>query len=155
MQRFGEAEVSAVDAAEKARGHLAHVIQIDVRWGDMDALGHVNNAVYFRYMEQARIEFFAANGSAATGKGQGMILVHAECNFRRPVVYPARVELRLYCGEPRRSSVPLFIEIVDARRPGMLYADGGSIMAWIDFDANESRPMPDAIRAQLAAAAPK
>ncbi len=135
------------------RGKLAYVLQLDVRWGDMDALGHVNNAVYFRYMEQARIEFFAQHGIGSDGKGHGLLLVHAECNFRRAIVYPAHIQVRLYCGEPRRSSLPLFVEIVDASGKDVLYADGKSVVAWVDFALNQSQPMPDLVRARFAAAA--
>jgi acyl-CoA thioester hydrolase len=152
MQRFAAIRNSPVQDNADPRGRLAYVVQLDVRWGDMDALGHVNNAVYFRYMEQARIEFFEKHGIASDGKGHGMLLVHADCNFRRAIVYPARIELRLYCGEARRSSLPLFIEIVDARDANALYADGKSVVAWVDFAANQSQPMPDAVRARFAAA---
>jgi len=152
MQRFVAIRENSVQDNADQRGKLAYVTQLDVRWGDMDTLGHVNNAVYFRYMEQARIEFFEEYGIASDGKGHGMLLVHADCNFRRAIVYPARIELRLYCGEARRSSLPLVIEIVDARDANALYADGKSVVAWVDFSANQSQPIPDAVRARLAAA---
>jgi acyl-CoA thioester hydrolase len=134
------------------RGKLAYATRLDVRWGDMDAFGHVNNAVYFRYMEQGRIEFFAQQGYPVDPKGLGFLLVHAQCNFRRAIVYPARLEIRVYVGEAKRSSLPLFIEIADANDRTVVYADGKSVVAWVDFALNQSQPMPEAVRARMSAA---
>lgn len=66
------------------------VTTIPVAWGEMDALNHVNNVAYFRYLETARVEFIRALGVDISdrSKGVGFILQHAECRFRRPVVYP-------------------------------------------------------------------
>ena len=66
------------------------IFEQPVAWGEMDALGHVNNAVYFRYMESARVAFllWAGIDRLRLGQGPGVILQSAQCRFRRPVVYP-------------------------------------------------------------------
>src|SRR5438034_9077590 len=66
------------------------VITLPVQWGDQDAFGHVNNVVYFRWMESARIEYFrqAGVGSAAAQQGTGPILAAVRCDFRRQLMYP-------------------------------------------------------------------
>ena len=72
----------------------------------MDLLGHVNNTEYFRYMEQARIEWLYRQGmSDGYGEGKGAVIVNASCNFLVPLVYPGQVEVRMYLGSPGRSSI--------------------------------------------------
>ena len=85
---------------------LAHVERIPMRWGDMDANGHVNNTVYFRYMEQARIGWFdALVPEADAWKTTGIVVANATCNYKRAMVYPGTVEVRLFVGKPGGSSV--------------------------------------------------
>ena len=95
-----------------------HVERIPIRWGDMDAMGHVNNTVYFRYMEQARIGWFDAllPGSEAW-KATGIVIANASCNFKRPINYPGTVEVqRVRRAAPGGSSVPTFYELQIGRR---------------------------------------
>jgi acyl-CoA thioester hydrolase len=131
---------------EKAR-KLVHTIQIDVRWGDMDMMGHVNNTVYFRYLEHARITWLESIGAPALAQGEGPVLVAVGCNFRVPVVYPARIEVRSYTLPPGRSSMHMYQEIRDATNADTLYADATGTLAWVDFARNKSVPMPDRVRA--------
>lgn len=131
----------------ETRGTLVHTVRIEVKWGEMDAIGHLNNVNYFRYFEHGRIDWMHRRGIATHGSGCGLMLVHAECNFRKSVVYPSTVEVRLYVNEPRRSSVPLWQEMVDAHEPNVKYADGGATLVWIDYATNKSLPLPDHMRA--------
>ena len=86
---------------------LAHVERIPIRWGDMDAMGHVNNTVYFRYMEQTRIGWFdALVPEEQAWKNTSIVVANASCNFRRAINYPGTVEVKLYVGKPGGSSVP-------------------------------------------------
>ena len=129
---------------------LVHVCHIPVRWGDMDALGHVNNTQYFRYFEQARIEWFDGMGIRFEVGDQGPILAKAGCNFKKPIVYPNRLEVRTYAGPPGHSSLPLYHELRQADAPGTLYADGESVLVWVDYRLGKSLPLPDSIRAVVA-----
>jgi acyl-CoA thioester hydrolase len=128
---------------------LLHTIQLQVRWGDMDIFGHVNNANYFRYLEQARISWFETIGAPSGNVGHGPILVAAACNFRIPIVYPATVEVRTYGKAPGRTSIPMYQEIVDANAPSTLFADGDSTIVWIDYQLQKSTPLPDEVRALI------
>jgi acyl-CoA thioester hydrolase len=76
-----------------------------MRWADMDALGHVNNTVYFRYMEQARIEWLyaLAHKVGFYDRGQGPVIVNASCNFPVPLVYPGDVA-RCRCSSATRAA---------------------------------------------------
>ena len=86
--------------AEERR--LAHVERIPIRWGDMDAMGHVNNTVYFRYMEQARISWFERLvPEDEVWQSTGIVIVNASCNYKRPITYPGTVEVRLMVASGR------------------------------------------------------
>jgi acyl-CoA thioester hydrolase len=126
---------------------LVHTERIALRWGDMDAMGHVNNTVYFRYMEQARIGWFEAlvpQGEA--WRSTGIVIVNASCNFRKPINYPGTVEVRLYLGAPGRSSVPTFYELLIENE---LHADGAAVVVFIDMQAHKPVRIPEGIRSLL------
>src|SRR5689334_23172189 len=92
---------------------LVHVERIPIRWGDMDAMGHVNNTVYFRYMEQTRIGWFdALVPEDEAWKTTGIVIANASCNFRKAMTYPGTVEVRLFVGPAGGSSVPTFYEML-------------------------------------------
>ncbi len=128
--------------------HLVWVEKTRVRWGDMDALGHVNNVVYFRYMEQARISWFDSLGVVLTA-GRGPVIVSASCNFTRAIVYPAEIEISVRCGRPGRSSFPVYHEICAAGDATLRYADGEATIVWVDHKAGKSMPLPETLRALL------
>ena len=77
---------------------LVFQYEIPIRWGDMDAMGHVNNTVYFRYMEQTRISWFDAMGIDQNPDGEGPLVVNAHCTFLRQFEYPGTVLCRHYVG---------------------------------------------------------
>lgn len=128
---------------------LVHVERIPIRWGDMDAMGHVNNTVYFRYMEQARISWFNALGVMAGPDGQGPVIVNASCTFKRAFTYPGTVQVRTYAGKPGGSSIPTFIEMALESAPAEVYAEGAAVVVWMDFPKNKPIRVPDSIRALL------
>jgi acyl-CoA thioester hydrolase len=122
---------------------LVHVESIPVRWGDMDAMGHVNNTVYFRYMEQARIAWFESLVPRADAWGEvSIVIVNASCNFRRPINYPGTVEVRVFAGAPGRSSVPTFYELA---LNGEVHADGAATVVFLDREQKPLR-IPERIR---------
>jgi acyl-CoA thioester hydrolase len=129
---------------------LVHTSVMPIRWGDMDALGHVNNTTYFRYMEQARIEWMY--GHATMGDGSpadtGPVIVNASCTFLEPLVYPGEIEVRMYLGGLGRSSVGSFYEIL---RDGRKVAEGAAKIVWIDIATGRSTPLPEALAAPLRA----
>jgi acyl-CoA thioester hydrolase len=127
-----------------------HTTRIPIRWGDMDAMGHVNNTVYFRYMEQARIEWLYACarrlGEIAYER-EGWVIVNASCTFHVPLAYPGEAEVRMFVGAPGKSSVESTYEIWMSDTK---YADGTAKLVWIDLKSAKSAPLPERFRALLA-----
>jgi len=131
---------------------LAHVERIPIRWGDMDAMGHVNNTIYFRYMEQARISWFAALVPAKEAwQSTGIVIANALCNYKRPITYPGTVEVKLLVGAPGGSSVPTYYELRVDQDP-LPYADGEAVVVFVNMKTQRSSRIPDAIRERLLAA---
>ncbi len=129
------------------RGKLIHTTRIPVRWGDMDAYGHVNNTVYFRYFEQARVEWIEEMGCRVTpDEPESPVIINASCTFLAPVNYPATVVIRMYGGEPGRSSVMTWYELF-VEGEDRLYAEGAAKTVWMDTRTGKSVPIPDRVRA--------
>ena len=128
---------------------LVHRMDIPIRWGDMDAMGHVNNTVYFRYMESTRIEWLSGLGhGAGLVHDEGPVIINAACTFFVPLNYPGTIEVRMYCGQPGRSSVPTYYEI-GLTGDETIYATGDAKIVWMDVESGKSVPIPDALRARL------
>ena len=128
---------------------LINVLRIQVRWADLDANRHVNNATYFTYMEQARIDWLRRFGLQNTAEGQGPVVAQTACNYTRPIPYPETVEVKMYGGSPGRSSFQTYYEIHGTVHAGVKYADGNAVMVWTDRGTGKSCPLPEALRALL------
>jgi acyl-CoA thioester hydrolase len=128
---------------------LVHSLRMPIRWGDMDALGHVNNTVYFRYMEQARIEWFAEIGCKPESSGEGPVIINAHFTFLRQLKYPGEIEVTTYAGPPGRSSFETFVEIRRVDEPAIISATGGAKIVWIDFASEKSTQLPERVRILL------
>ena len=125
---------------------LVYEMEIPIRWGDMDAMGHVNNTVYFRYMEQARISWFDQMHMRPDPNGEGPVIVNAACTFTRQLEYPGTVLARQYVGETGRSSIMTYVDMLRTDDPGRVYAHGSAKVVWVNFPRQKSVPMPAAIR---------
>ena len=117
-----------------------------VRWGDMDAMGHVNNAMYFRYLETARIDWFSAVGFRPDPQGQGPVIVNAFCNFYRQLEYPGDILVSLYVSDAARTTFETWATIEKLSEPGVVCAAGGATTIWVDFPRQKAVELPDWIR---------
>lgn len=123
--------------------NLILVDRIPIRWGDMDAMNHVNNTIYFRYMEQTRIAWYEKMfGALSSACDVGMVIVNASCTFIKPLTYPGTVEVSMLLGECSRSSVHSYYEM---RIGDILYAEGAAKIVWIDIRRNKAIPLPQSI----------
>jgi len=128
---------------------FVHETTIPIRWGDMDAMGHVNNTVYFRYFEIARLDWIYKVCGGWQGSTQGPVIVNAFCNFLRQLEFPGDVRARFYVTNPGRSSFDTYLTIERTDQPGIVWAEGGAKMVWIDYATRKSVPLPEALRAQI------
>ena len=126
---------------------LVHDMVLSIRWGDMDAMGHVNNTVYFRYMETVRIEWMRAVGCDPDPQGQGPVIVNAFCNFYRQLEYPGDVRVKLYVGDPGRTTFETWCTMERTDQPGVVCAEGGATTIWVDFPQQKAETLPDWMRA--------
>ena len=134
---------------------LVHTMRMPIRWGDMDAMGHVNNTNYFRYIESARIAWLEQVGGLPESRREGPVIVSASMNFLRQLTYPGDIEVRTFVAPPGRSSVEVSHEIrlVGADgEPGDVHAEGTAKVVWVDFTVGKSAPLPEPLRAATVAA---
>ena len=129
---------------------LVHDMVLSIRWGDMDAMGHVNNTVYFRYMETVRIEWMRAVGCDPDPQGQGPVIVNAFCNFYRQLEYPGDVRVKLYVSDPGRTTFETWCTMERTDQPGVICSTGGATTVWVDFPNQKSAPLPDWLRQVVA-----
>jgi acyl-CoA thioester hydrolase len=130
---------------------LLHTTRVPVRWGDQDALGHVNNTRIVQYVEEARIEALAQAFGGAWPEDGGPILAALTVEFKQPIVYPATVVVRTYGGPPGRTSFPHHYELFLDDADETLLATCDARLVWVGRDGRPA-PVPDAIRATLPAA---
>jgi acyl-CoA thioester hydrolase len=124
-------------------------MRIPIRWGDMDAMGHVNNTVYFRYLETIRIDWMRSIGCQPDPQGEGPVIVNAFCNFYKQLEYPGEVLMKMYVSDAARTTFESWGTMERADVPGVVYAAGGATTMWVNFPAQKSAPLPDWMRAHL------
>ena len=121
-----------------------------VAWGDMDAFRHVNNVVYFRWFETARIAYFEAIGWTAEllGDGVGPILARTSCAFRAPLTFPDTVTLAARVEELGEDRFTMRYRAVSDRL-GRIAAEGEGRVVAYDYRAGAKAPLPPAIVAAI------
>src|SRR6185295_10795959 len=128
---------------------LTFEMTMPIRWGDMDAMGHVNNTLYFRYLEIVRIEWIHKVGGSPNPEGEGIVIVNAFCNFLKQLEYPGDVLAKHYVANAGRTSFDTYITLERTDRPGMIYAEGGAKTVWVDFPKQKAVPLPAWLRALI------
>jgi acyl-CoA thioester hydrolase len=125
-------------------------VPIQVRWSDMDAMGHVNNAKYFTYLESARLQFFETVKlwECRADDKHGPALVSATCNFRQQVHFPAELEVGTRVARIGSKSFE-FTHAIVYKGTEDVVADGVSIGAWVDYNIGKAIPLPDKLKANL------
>ncbi len=119
------------------------VIELPLEWGDMDAFQHVNNTVYFRWFESARIAYFEAVGllDSMERTGVGPILASTDCRFRIPLDYPDTVSVG--ARVPSVGGDRFVMEyLVVGQRSGKAAANGSGLIVTYDYQAGKKAPLP-------------
>lgn len=125
-------------------------IELDVRWGDLDAFGHVNSATFVSYLEQCRCSWMSSVPSHWQDGDIGPVVANININYRRQLRWPERVRVTLKPASPGRSSIKLDSEIRslsgDDKTKAVVYADATVTLVWIDRKSGDPVPLPAAIR---------
>jgi acyl-CoA thioester hydrolase len=121
--------------------------ELEVRFRDCDGLGHVNNAVYLTYLEQARFAFWQRL-TGIRGIPRSFILARVECDYRLQATAGDRLVVRLRVTAVGKSSFTFEYEIVNGRTREVV-ATARTVQVMYDYDARRSTPIPDDIRARL------
>ncbi len=125
----------------------------EIRFSDIDFMGHVNNAVYFSYFEQARISYFRQLvGGQWNWKQFGVLVAHNEIDYRIPVLLQDHIVIHVSVEAMGMKSFTLHYRIV--RQDGELCASGRSVMVCFDHSAGQSIVIPEAWRAKMEALIP-
>ena len=132
---------SGADAA----GRLLIGVALPVRWRDLDAFNHVNNANFLTYLEEARLQWFDRL-PGWMDEARAPLLAQAHIDYRRPIPWPATVLVELSAQRVGTSSITIAHRILDAADPSVLYADGHSVLVWVERESGRPTPLPAAIR---------
>lgn len=130
---------------EQARsgGQGVYPFEMAVRWGDLDALNHVNNTVYFRYMEEARVSCARSCGIGVAGSGRDIVLAKVSCDFLRPVLWPATVQIDTRLRNIGRSSIEFDVEMSVKGEEGGC-ARASTVIVGVDTATGRSSPWTQA-----------
>ena len=118
---------------------------IEVRFSDLDSLGHVNNARYLTYMEQARIGYFQHLGLwwMRPRPALGFILADAQITFRRPILLEHKIKVCVHIPRLGNKSFPMHYRLEDAET-GDLFATGITVQVCYDYQTQRTIPIPEA-----------
>tara|TARA_R110002020_G_scaffold18983_53_gene65913 strand:+ start:1809 stop:2207 length:399 start_codon:yes stop_codon:yes gene_type:complete len=119
-------------------------VDLEVRWRDLDAFNHVNNASYLGYIEEARVRWFKSLSSDWAGESAAPIMAAVQLNYRRPVNWPETVRVQLFAERIGTKSLTLGHRITSAGDDAVLYCDGHTVLVWVDR-SGQSVPLPEAV----------
>jgi acyl-CoA thioester hydrolase len=119
--------------------------EMPVRWGDLDAYGHVNNTLYFRYFEEARFQWMLEKGLPLKSDTHPVV-VTIGCTFLRPIFYPETLRIDVFLSEPGRSSFMVTYKVYTLSQPETPAAEGYSKVVWVSSVDGKSVPLPDQVR---------
>lgn len=146
------APAAATSPGERMETAPLFVARLDVRWRDLDAFNHVNNANYLTYLEEARLQWLSQVPGPWFDEGSMPVLAASEINYRQPIAWPASLVVELRCERLGNSSLTLGHRIVDAAYAPRLYSDGRVVLVWMNPLTGKPVPLPEAIRTAAAPA---
>ena len=126
------------------------IIELPVQWGDQDALGHVNNVVFFRWWESSRIAYAERINLLGADRSErfGTVLASMKCDFRQQLLYPDSVIIGARIGRVGNSSIHIEHRLV-SKQTNTVAADAVSVMVSFDFEEQTSCPISPEIRSAI------
>lgn len=132
------------------RDDFAHFYPLTVSWGDMDALGHVNNTVFYRYSEDGRMDYLQRALEVIPGAGHGgaPILADLRCRFLQQLRFPAQVEIATRTARIGNTSFHMQQALFQrgGREPVAAF---DAMLVWFDYSNQSSAPVPEVVRAHM------
>jgi acyl-CoA thioester hydrolase len=120
-------------------------VPLSVRWRDLDAFNHVNNAQFLSYLEEARLRWMLALPGEWTSDRSAPVVAAAHVHYRRPISWPNDIAVELFVERLGTTSVTIGHRITSADG-AELHADGNVVMVWIDRKSGQASPLPPAVR---------
>ena len=130
-------------------GNPVSTLTMALRWGDMDAYGHANNTVYFRFFEEARIVWLASLELGGAEDATGPVIIKTSATFLKELTPPATVVVETYADKAGNTSLDTYHLLKD-KDTGDIYAEGYAKIVWMDRATRKSTPLPDTLRALAA-----
>lgn len=130
-------------------GNHVSTLTMALRWGDMDAYGHANNTVYFRFFEEARIVWLRSLELGAPEEPTGPVIIKTSATFLKELSHPATVVVKTFADKAGNTSLDTYHLLEDAET-GEIYAEGYAKIVWFDRKTRKSAPLPDTLRALAA-----
>ena len=119
---------------------------MDVRWREMDALGHVNNAQYLSYVEETRVQWFNSLQNGWQEGDSAPIVAAIHVDFRKPIVWPEQITVSLFAEQRGGKSATIGHRIHRTGDAPIVYAEGYTVLVWIDR-TGQTVALPDYIAA--------
>lgn len=122
-------------------------IELRIDWSEMDLFGHVNNVMYFKYIQAARVHYWETIGINASFKQDkvGPILLSSSCQFKKQLLYPGNIIVKTGINFIKNTSFGIHHHIID--HAGDIVAEAEDVIVMFDFMKNEKVPVPADMRA--------
>ena len=153
MSASSDANSTAADSAASTPASDAMFrTRLAVRWRDLDAFNHVNNAMFLSYIEEARLRWLLTLDGPWMDANVAPVVASALVNFKQPIAWPEDVIVELLVNRVGNSSFILGHRILSAKDTSVLYCDGHVVMVWFDSRTQKSAPLPESVRAACVSA---
>lgn len=119
---------------------------LEVRWRDLDAFNHVNNASYLGYIEEARVRWFKSLAQDWDGDGAAPIMAAVTVNYRKSITWPETITVELFAERLGGKSLTVGHRVRSASNPDVLYCDGHTVLVWVERNG-QTVAIPEAVRA--------
>jgi acyl-CoA thioester hydrolase len=126
------------------------ILELPVQWGEMDAYGHVNNTVFFRYFESARMAFLQQCGFVDSHERDriGAILHSTSARFRQPLFFPDTVQIGASATNVKEDRFTMTYTVVSLTR-NVVIAEGNGIIVSFDYAAGKKAELPVKVRSAI------
>lgn len=127
------------------------VVSLAVEWGDQDTLGHVNNTVYLKWCETARVVYLEQieMWQMIRAEGKGPIIAALNCNYLYPVTFPDTVQIGARVSKIGNSSFRMVHHVVSLKE-NRIVADSDTVIVFVEYKDSRSLRVPDSIREAVA-----